>query len=849
MLSYNVTYILNIKKMKLIKFIISILFLLPLQFLNAQSIELDYLSPKEYEVGGIEIEGADHLDKNSVILLSGISVGEKIFLPSDKTSVAIDKLWRQGIFEDIQISISKIEGRTIFLTYYLKTKPRLSGYKIEGVKRAEADKLSETMKIYAGDVVTENLKSNCINIICDHFIEKGYYSITTEIEEKKDTNFSRNEVFLTFKINKGDKIRIGQINVNGNNAIADKKIRSKMKDTKAYRWWRIWKSSRFVDSDFQADKELVINEYNNEGFRDAKIVRDSIYIVDTFRKNFWGKKQPKKEVHIDLDVHEGSKFFFRDITWVGNTKYSSEDLSKRLRIFKGDPYNKGLLEKNLQYDPTGTDIYSLYTDDGYLFFRVMPTEIKVENDSIDIEMRVYEGKQARVNKVSLSGNTITNDYVIMRELRTYPGDLFSRDAVYRSMRELQQLGYFDPEKIVPDIRPNPENGTVDIEYKLVEKSSSQFDLSGGIGGGYVIFQAGISLNNFSTQKFFNKKAWNPFPIGDGQKLSLRVQTNGDYYNAVSLSFTEPWLGGKKPNALSVGVYYSYQDDGFWNTSGTSEYFIGILGGSVSLATRLKWPDDYFTFVHGIAYQQYNVKNYKTLTAMPTGISNNINYNFTIARNSVDQLIYPRQGSDISVQAQMTFPYSLVNGRDYTNLTAQERYKWLEYYKVNVRAAWYFNLVDDLVVSTRARFGFLGQYNSSVGYSPFERFYVGGDGLTGYNIDGRELVALRGYDEASISPSGGGMIFDKYTMEIRYPITLSEGASVFALAFFEAGNSWANFQSFEPFKMYRSAGLGLRIHMPMFGMLGIDWGYGLDTIPGDVTASGSHFHISFGNSMD
>ncbi len=398
--------------MKLIRFITLALFFLPLQLLNAQSIELNYLSPKEYEVGGIEITGADHLDKNSVILLSGISVGEKIFLPSDKTSIAIDKLWKQGIFEDIKISVSKVEGKTIFLTYYLKTKPRLSGYKIEGVKRAEADKLSEIMKIYAGDVVTENLKSNCINIISEHFIEKGFFSADTKIEEIRDTNFNRNEVFLKFKINKGEKIRIGQINIKGNNVIAEKKIRSKMKDTKAYRWWRIWKSSRFVDDDFQADKELVINEYNNQGFRDARIIKDSVYIIDGFKKNFWGIKKPAKQVCIDLEVYEGPKFFFRDITWVGNTKYSSEDLSKRLRIQKGDPYNKGLLEKNLNYDPTGTDIYSLYTDDGYLFFRVMPTEIKIENDSIDIEMRVYEGKQARIGKVGVSGNTITNDYVI-----------------------------------------------------------------------------------------------------------------------------------------------------------------------------------------------------------------------------------------------------------------------------------------------------------------------------------------------------------------------------------------------------------------------------------------------------
>ncbi len=839
--------------MKKIKRISSLLVLLLWSGLSLFSqetkINLDYYSPKEYEVGGIEIEGADHLDHSSVILLSGISVGEKLYLPSDKVSMAIDKLWAQGVFDDVQILVSKVEGKTVFLTYKLATKPRLFAFKIDGVKRAEADKLKEKMNISSGDVVTENLKNNCINIIYDHFADKGYYSVKTEIVESKDTNSQRNEVFLTFKVDKGEKIRISKINIEGNQAIEDSKLRRKMKDTKEYRWWRIWKSSRLIESQFEDDKVNIIAEYNDEGYRDARVLWDTSYIVTTTKRNFFtGKTKEKKSLVIDMKVHEGNKFYFGDITWVGNTKYSSEDLSKRLRINKGDPYNKSLLEGNLQYDPTGTDIYSLYTDDGYLFFRVMPIETNIVNDTINIEMRVYEGKQARIGKVSLKGNTLTNDYVVMRELKTYPGELFSRDNVYRSIREIQQLNYFDPEKINPDIRPNPESGTVDIEYQLEEKTSSTFDVSGGWGAGMVIFSAGISLTNFSMQKLFKKDAWRPFPGGDGQKLSLRLQTNGTYYSLVNLSFTEPWLGGRKPQSLTVGVYYSYQDDGYWNTTGTREYYMGILGASVSLAKRLKWPDDYFIFSQGITYQQYDVMNYPNF-AMSTGISNNINYNFTISRNSIDQPIYPRQGSEVTVSTQLTLPYSLLNGKDYSSMTDAERFKWLEYYKVNVKAAWYFNAFDDLVFSTRARFGFLGQYNSEVGYSPFERYYLGGDGLTGYSLDGRELVSLRGYDNNCLNPENGATVFDKYTLEARYPITLNPMASVYVLGFFEGGNSWANFQSFEPFKMYRSAGVGVRIFMQMFGTLGIDWGYGFDEVPGAAGNNGSHFHFSINGSID
>ena len=818
------------------------------------SIELDYFSPKEYEIGNIIVTGADHLDHPSIILISGLSVGDKILVPSDKITDAIDNLWKQNIFEDVQILVDRVEGRTLFLNFALKTKPRMAGFSFDGknIKRSDGDKIKESLNIMRGDIVTENMKMNCINIIKDYYFDKGFYNTEVSVEEFKDTTTTRNDVNLIFNVKRGEKIKIKDIVIKGSHSLkgswwkfngtnAESVVRSQMKDTKRYRWWRVWKSSRFQEKDFVEDKKAIIKKYNDEGFRNARILSDSVYLV----KN----KKGKQSLIVELNIEEGQKFFFRNITWVGNTKYTSEDLSKRLRIEKGDPYNRTLLETNVQYDPTGADISALYQDDGYLFFQVIPVEVNIQNDSIDIEMRVHEGKQARIGKVSISGNSRTNDHVIMRELKTLPGQLFSRDNVIRSLRELQQLQYFDQENLNYDIQPDQENGLVNIEYKLKEINSDKFEISGGWGAGMVIGTVGVTFTNFSTKNFFKKDAWRPLPSGDGQHLSLRAQTNGTYYYSLSASFTEPWLGGKKPNALSGSVFYSYQDDGYWNNSGSPSYWLSIFGASLSLGKRLQWPDDYFTFVQGISFQQYNVKNYPAFSLFTNGRSNNLNYNFTIARSSSDSPIYPRTGSDVSLTTQLTFPYSLVNGKDYNKISNEEKYNWLEYYKVNIKSAWYFNLVDNLVMSTRARFGFLGQYNNKVGYSPFERYYVGGDGLQGWALDGREVIALRGYTASSLSPTNGATVFDKFTLDLRYPISLNPTATIYALAFFEAGNSWANFEGFAPFKMYRSAGIGLRLFMPMFGLIGIDWGYGFDEIPGSPTAGRSQFHFSIGQSMD
>lgn len=808
---------------------------------NKSVIDIDYYSPKEYEVGEIKITGAENLDENSVILLSGISVGQKVMVPSDKFSTAIDKLWKQGIFDEIHINITKVEGRTIFLEYNLKTKPRLSYFTFKGITRSEADKLKERMHIALGDVVTENMKSNCSNIINDYFIDKGFYLTKTEVLEERDSLSKRKECHLTFVVDKGKKIKIGKIIVEGNEFLTDSKVKRQMKDTKEKKWWRFWKSSRYQESDFKKDKDLVIEKYNNEGYRDARITWDTVFIAKS--------NKDKDEMNIKMKIYEGHKFYFRNITWVGNTKYTSDELTKLLRINKGDAYNKELLDKNVSYDPTGKDISSLYLDDGYLFFRVIPTELNIENDSIDIEMRIFEGTQARIGNVSIAGNTRTNDYVVMRELKTLPGELFSRDNVIRSVRELQQLGFFNPEKIEPKIEPNVENGTVDIKYMLEEANSSRIELQGGWGGySRVVFTAGLALDNFAASKVFQRKAWQPFPMGEGQKVSLRINTNGDYYHSASLSFTEPWLGGKKPTALSVGVYYSYQDDSYYNTSDLRNFYLSILGASATIGKRLKWPDDYFTLAQGLRYKRYHVKNW-TSFVMPTGTSNDMAYTLTLARNSVDQLIYPRTGSEVVLESAFTFPYSLVNGKDYNSMSIEDQYKWLEYYKINFRTAWYFNVVDELVFSARSRFGFLGRYSDKTGYSPFERYYVGGDGITGLALDGRELVSLRGYESAALTGDNGATVFDKFTMDLRYPITLNPAASIYVLAFVEGGNSWSTLKSFAPFNMYRSAGVGVRIFMQMIGLIGLDWGYGFDPAYGETSRSGGHFHISLQNSID
>lgn len=550
---------------------------------------------------------------------------------------------------------------------------------------------------------------------------------------------------------------------------------------------------------------------------------------------------------VKVKIYEGQRYFFRNITFSGNTVYSDELLHRALRINKGDPYNKKELDMNISYNPSGTDITSLYMDNGYLFFRATPVEVAVENDSIDIEIRIVEGKQARIRNVSVEGNTITNDKVIMRELHTRPGDLFSRDAVLRSRRELVTLGYFKEEKIEPVPKPNAEDGTVDIVYKVEEGSTSQLNLQGGYGGGMVIGQIGVQLNNFSLRNIFNKDAWVPLPAGDGQKLGINAVTNGTHYYSISASFTEPWLGGHRPQSLTGSVYHNLYSNGFYYSKDDANYYsLKITGAGVSFSKRLKWPDDYFIVSHGISFKHYTLDNYSLNTDIFTdGVANDLSYGFTLSRNSLDSPIYARSGSEVTVSAYVTPPYSIISGKT-EFATKQEKYKWVEYYKVNLRGSWMVNLVGDVVLNTRFRFGFMSYYNDKIGLAPFGRYFLGGDGLSSWMLDGREVVPLRGYENNSLgaSTNGGGAVFDRFTLELRQPIIESNTATIWLAGYVEGGNCWSDISEFQPFKMYNSAGVGVRLFMPIFGLIGVDWGYGFDGVAG-----GSHFHFSIGQSLD
>ena len=818
--------------------------------------DIDDLTPKQYEIGGITFSGADHFDHRMILLVAGLQVGDVIKVPGDKLATAIDNLWKQGLFEDIKILVTRIQGDKIFLEIALKGRPKLSKFKFTGVKKNDADKLRDEMKIAVGDVVTENLLTTSKNKILSYYIEKGYTNVEVETELIADTASGKDDrVIIVYNVDRGKQVKIDALTITGNESIKTGKLLRKMKKTHDVNYWKrmyfwtsgFWKKSKYLDADFQEDMNSVISYYNNQGYRDARIEWDTVYPVSMDSLNVSEKKKAKQErVRVDLKIFEGHKFFFRNITFTGNTIYSSEELAKHLRIEKGAPYNKSLLETNLNYNPAGTDITSMYMDNGYLFFRVTPVEVAIENDSIDIEIRIVEGKQARIRNVTLEGNTITNDKIVMRELHTRPGDLFSRDALIRSQRELVTLGYFKQESIEPVPMPHEEDGTVDIVYKVEEGSTSQLQLQGGYGSGMIIGQIGVTLNNFSARNIFKKSAWAPLPAGDGQKLSINAVTNGKYYYAFSGSFTEPWLGGRTAQSLTLSIYHNLFSNGFYYDKTSKQYYrLRITGGGISLSKRLKWPDDYFILSHGITYKHYDLLNYTQLGSLFTdGKANDLSYGITISRNSLDSPIYPRSGSEVSVSGYITPPYSAFSKKDYSTMEASEKYKWLEYYKINIRGSWMLNIVGNLVLNTRVRMGWMGYYNKNIGLTPLGRYYVGGDGLSTYMIDGREVIPLRGYENNSISPNDGGAVFTRYTFELRHPIIESSSATIYVLGFMEGGNCWSDFKDFQPFKLYNSAGVGVRLYMPMFGLIGIDWGYGFDGANG-----GSQFHFSIGQSID
>lgn len=791
--------------------------------------QIDYENPKTYTIANIKVEGAQNLNAGTLVSLSKLEVGEQIQIPGDQITDAVKKLWEQNMFSDVQILYEKIEGDKIHLIIKLQEQPRLSEVEFSGSRKTEADELREKLPLKRGNQVTENTLNHSKNIIQDYYNEKGFANAKVTLTKKSDTTFI-NAVKVLILVDKGSKTRIENIFIEGNKVFTDRKIkRSMLEDTKERRWWGLFKPSKYIASSYKTDKKNLIKEYNKEGYRDAKIAVDSVYDAEN------------GNVNIYIEIDEGQQYFFRNIEWVGNKIYKTALLENRLRIEKGDVYNKDKLNERLNVDEDA--VGNLYMDNGYLFFNVKPVITAIENDSVDVQMQIYEGPKARIDKVTIKGNDRTNDHVIRRELRTLPGDLFSKRDIIRSVRELAQLGHFDPEQIVPTPIPKPEEGTVDIEYSLVERGNDRVEISGGWGRNMLVGSVGLSFNNFSIHNLFDKESWRPLPTGDGQQFSIRMQTNGRQYQYYSISFVEPWLGGKKPNSFSVSLYHNLQTNGYASDSPLRRD-AKISGATIGLGRRLQWPDDYFTLSHQLGYQRYDLNEWTYFRDISTGVYNTLTLKTTLGRSSVDNPLYSRRGSSFSLSLELTPPYSAVNEKSYYDLPGQQKFKWIEYHKWIFKSDWYSRLYDDLVLHTKTEFGMLGYYNKDIGYSPLGGFSLGGDGM-GYYSYGTDIIGLRGYENGSLTPEQGGNLYTKYTLELRYPIVLSESATIFAMAFGEAGKSWYNFDNFNPFDIYRSAGIGARIFLPMLGLLGFDWGYGFDKLPGEQEVSGGQFHFTMG----
>lgn len=821
------------------------------QFLTRWTLDdIDYANPRKFEIGGITVSGTTRTDRQAIRIISGLTVGEEIMVPGEQISEAIKNLWKQELFSDVSISATKILGDKLFLDIHVEERPRLSKFRFTGrLKKGEVDDIRDKIKLVRGQVMTAHRLEVIKNKSTEFFVDKGYLNAQTTVTEDVDDS-SSNVVIVTIHIDKGQRVKINDIIFHGNNSLTSGKLWRQMKDTKRKIWYNILTSSKIIDEQYVQDKENIIKKYNEAGFRDARIVKDSIYKVSNELAN------------IEITIDEGSKYYIRNIEFVGNTKYKAKDLHKIINIKKGDIYNQKTLDTKLFADPNGRDVSSLYLDNGYLFFSVDAKEKLVENDSIDLEIQIYEGKQATINEVRVIGNTKTNDHVIMREIRTKPGNLFRRSDIIRTQRELIATGYFDQQQLGVNPIPNPESGTVDIEYTVVEKPSDQIQLSAGWGGNRIVGTLGLTFNNFSARSIFKKGSWRPLPSGDGQRLSLQAQSTGTYYQSYNFSFTEPWLGGRKPNSLTVSIYHSLysqngqskylkdnngkyiKDDSGEKIINPTRAYFKTYGAAVGLGKRLKWPDDFFTLYSELGYKYFVMQNSTSQFIFSDGYANNLSLKTVISRNSLEGNIYYTGGSNTSLTLQVTPPYSMFRGNvDYSSMSLQKKYNMLEYHKWKLNTQWFFKLAGNLVLNTKAGFGYLGAYNKELGTAPFERFYVGGDGLSNFRLDGREIIRLRGYQNGSLSPSTGAAIVSKYTMELRYPLTLNPSAMIFGLAFLEAGNSVISFRNFSPFEVKRSAGVGVRIFMPMFGLLGLDWGYPLDLLPGQTQRQGQiHFTI-------
>ena len=793
---------------------------------------LDYQTPATYTLAGISISGNGRINRNVIIAYTGLKQGQEIKVPGDEIADAIKNLWKQELFKDVAIKINKVDQiqDKIYLLIDLETRPRLRRFQINGVSQNQASDTRERIKLVRGDIITAQLIRTVKSKINGYFRSEGYMNAKVSIKGKDDSLFASPSATMILNIDKGEKVKIKDITFSGNKAFDDGKLRGVLENTNRKTLLNLFKSSKFIPSKYKKDKDKLIQFYRNHGYRDAKILQDSVYLVDDDR------------VKIHIDLKEGNQYYFGDITWQGNTEYSTEFLSSVLSIEKGEVYSPKKLQTNLRFNKRGLDISSLYMDNGFLFFNVQPVETRLYNDTVDIQIRINEGKQATIDEITVSGNTKTSDHVILRELRTRPGDKFSRSDIIRSRRELSRLGYFDARKINITPKPDPEEGTVDINYDVVEKPSDQLQLQGGWGAGQLVGSVGIQFNNFSLDEIDNFDAWRPLPAGDGQKLSLRATSNGPRFSSVNFSFTEPWFGGHKPNSLTVGASYSVQATGGFNSPGRRS--LEILGANIGLGKRLQYPDNFFTLNNTLEFQQYQLNDWR---ALPLDFSNGTSYTFSlkhkISRNSVNRRIYPTAGSEFSLSLKYTPPVSAFTNLNYGEISAQRRFKWIEFHKWKFKASYFLNLGGDLVLNPRANFGYLGFYNNEIGITPFERFFVGGDGLQGFQLDGRELIRLRGYQQDALSPRGGANVFNKLTMELRYPVVQKRSATIYFLGFLEGGNSWLGIQEFTPSEIHRSAGGGIRVFLPMFGLLGVDWGYGFDYE--NVQSKPGQIHISIG----
>lgn len=856
--------------------------------------DISYSNPKEYVIGDIKVRGLNILDENALISLTGLKIGDRINIPGDEISGAIRKLWKHGLVGDVNILIDKIEGEEVFLIIDLAERPRLTGFSFEGVRKSHESELRDDLNLIRGRILTDAIIRNAQVAVKNYYVDKGYLNADVRIIQQQDP-VNNDAMTLKIVVDPKGKVRIDNVYITGNDAISDTKIKGKLKKTnerarvtlfekaasfvtspkKVAGWvanseptsWQevkafinkhvklnFFSGSKFIRSDFEADKTAVIDFYNSRGYRDATIVTDSIIYNDD------------NTIDVVLHIEEGNKYYFRNIIWTGNFIHNDAILNRILDVNKGDVYNKEMIDKKLTFNPKGPDISGLYMDDGYLFFDVNPVEVAVEGDSIDIEMRIREGAQATIDEVRIVGNDRTRDHVIRRELLTIPGQKFSRSDIIRTQQQLGTLGFFEPSTINPIPIPNPADGSVDIEWHLEERSSDQIELSGGWGGAFgFVGTLGLTLNNFSVKSLMEGK-FTPVPMGDGQRLSIRAQANGRQYQNYSFSFTEPWLGGKKPNSFSVSYNRSvlrtrtYNEDGSIPPFGQYNGSLNLNSFTIGLGRRLEWPDNYFVLSNSLGYTVYELDNYRAQgLGFSEGSATSITFNTTLARRSINNPMFPSQGSEISLSLALTPPHSMWRDVDVSNLENAEKYEWIEYHKWMFDAKYYIPLNEKLVIETKAHFGFIGSYGDQASIGPFERFYLGGDGLAGQNfLLGTEIVSMRGYENNAITPPfdqipvedpiRGGVVYNKFGLELRQAITTGQAATIYGFLFVEGGNNWNNYQDFNPFNLYRSAGFGARIFMPAFGLIGLNWGYGFDTLPGKTERSGAQFHFTIGQQI-